>query len=61
MTGRIRVIDVTAFKGRGGTVPGGAATVLQLSLQSGKELKSMTVRALANEVVVGLMSITLIR
>ena len=60
-TGRIRVIDVTAFKGRGGTVPGGAATVLQLALQSGKELKSMTVRALANEVVVGLMSATLIR
>jgi hypothetical protein len=60
-TGRIRVIDVTAFKGRGGTVPGGAATVLRLALQSGKELKSMTVRALANEVVVGLMSVTLIR
>jgi len=60
-TGRIRVIDVTAFRGRGGTVPGGAATVLQLPLQSGKELKSMTVRALANEVVIGLMSATLVR
>ncbi len=60
-TGRIRVIDVAAFKGRGGTVPGGAATVLQLPLQSGKELKSMTVHALANEVVIGLMSATLIR
>ena len=59
-TGRIRAIDIAAFKGRGGTVPGGAATVLRLPLQSGKELKSMTVRALANEVVIGLMSATLI-
>ena len=60
-TGSIRVIDIAEFKGRGGTVPGGAATVLQLPLQSGKELKSMTVRAIANEVVIGLMSATLLR
>jgi len=46
-TGSIRVIDIAEFKGRGGTVPGGAATVLQLPLQSGKDLRSMTVRAIA--------------
>ena len=60
-TGEIRVLDVAAFKGRGGVVPGGAATVLDLPLDSGKELKSLTVRATANEVVIGLMAATLIR
>jgi len=58
-TGSIRVIEIAEFKGRGGTVSGGAATVLQVSLQSGKELKSMSLRAIANEVVIGLMSATL--
>jgi hypothetical protein len=60
-TGEIRVLDIAAFKGRGGPVPGGAATVLDLPLESGKELKSLTVRALANEVVIGLMAATLLR
>ena len=50
-----------AFKGKGGKVPGGAATVLDLPLDPAKELKSLTVRALANEVVIGLMSVTLAR
>jgi hypothetical protein len=60
-TGAIRVIDIAEFKGRGGPIPGGAATVLDLPLQSSKELKSLTVRAIANEVVIGLMSATLVR
>ena len=60
-TGEIRVLDIAAFKGRGGPVPGGAATVLDLPLESGQELKSLTVRALANEVVIGLMAATLLR
>ncbi len=60
-TGKIRLLDVSAFKGKGGRVPGGAATVLDLALNPDKELKSLTVRALANEVVVGLMSVTLER
>jgi hypothetical protein len=60
-SGRIRVLDIAGFKGRGGTIPGGAATVLDLPLQPGKELKSLTVRAIANEVVIGLMSATVIR
>jgi hypothetical protein len=55
------VLDIAAFKGRGGPIPGGAATVLDLGLQPGKELKSLTVRALANEVVIGLMAATLVR
>jgi hypothetical protein len=60
-TGKIRVLELAAFKGKGHTVPGGAATVLDLPLDPGQELKSLTVRALANEVVIGLMSLTLAR
>jgi hypothetical protein len=60
-TGKIRILDVASFKGKGGKVPGGAATVLTLPLDPAKELKSLTVRALANEVVIGLMSVTLER
>jgi len=61
VTGNIRLPDVASFKGKGRKVPGGAATVLELPLNPAKELKSLTVRALANEVVVGLMSVTLAR
>ncbi len=60
-TGNIRVLDMADFKSRGGVVPGGAATVLALPLDGKKELKSLTVRAIANEVVIGLMSVTLQR
>jgi len=37
------------------------ATVLDLPLDPAKELRSLTVRTLANEVVIGLMSVTLER
>jgi hypothetical protein len=60
-TGRIRILNAETFKGKGGTVPGGAATVLELPLDPNKELKSLTVHALANEVVIGLMAVTLER
>ena len=42
-------------------IDGGAATVLELPLDPRKKLKSLTVRALANDVVIGLMSVTLAR
>ncbi|WP_317173341.1 DUF4450 domain-containing protein [Hymenobacter armeniacus] len=42
-------------------IDGGAATVLELPLNPAKKLKSLTVRALANDVVIGLMSVTLAR
>ncbi len=60
-TGQIRVLDEATFKGQGGKVAGGAATVLDLALDPAKELRSVTVRALANDVVIGLMSVTLAR
>ena len=60
-TGAVRILEVESFKGRGGKIPGGAGTVLELPLDPTKELKSLTLRALANEVVIGLMSVTLER
>ena len=60
-TGTVRVLDYATFKGQGRAIPGGAATVLELSLDPAKELKSLTVRALANDVVIGLMAATLER
>jgi hypothetical protein len=60
-TGQIRVLDVNEFKGKGRTVPGGAATVLDLPLDLGKELKSLSIHSMANEVVIGLMAVTLQR
>ncbi len=60
-TGRVRLLDLAAFKGHGGRVPGGAATVLELSLDPAKPLKSLTLHTLANEVVIGLMAVTLQR
>ncbi len=60
-TGRVRVLDFGTFKGRGGTVAGGAATVLVLPLEPSKELRSMTLRATANDVVIGVMAATLVR
>lgn len=60
-TGTVRALDAATFKGRGREIPGGAATVLSLSLDSAKELRSLTVRALANDVVIGLMAATLER
>jgi hypothetical protein len=42
-------------------IDGGAATVLQVPLDRSKTLHSVTVRALANDVVIGLMGVTLDR
>ena len=60
-TGEVRMPDPVNFKGKGGAVRGGAATVLSLPLRADKELQSLTVRTLANDVVIGLMSATLLR
>ena len=42
-------------------IDGGAATVLSMELNSSKKLKSLTLKTLANDVVIGLMSVTLKR
>jgi hypothetical protein len=60
-TGRVRLPEPGAVDFKGGKVPGGAATVLDLALKPDRELKSFTLRALANDVVVGVMAVTLAR
>ncbi|TDO99208.1 DUF4450 domain-containing protein [Flavobacterium sp. 245] len=54
--------DFTVIKGfTNYGVDGGAATILDLPLDKNKTLKSLTLKAIANDVVIGLMSVTLIR
>jgi hypothetical protein len=54
-TGKVRTVV------KPGKIDGGAATALDMALNPAKELKTLTVRALANEVVIGLMALTLAR
>ncbi|MCP2028243.1 hypothetical protein L1276_003413 [Flavobacterium sp. HSC-32F16] len=42
-------------------VDGGAGTILELPLDKNKTLKNLTLKTIANDVVIGLMSVTLIR
>lgn len=42
-------------------IDGGAATVLNVPLNPNKQLRSMTLKTVANDVVIGLMSVTLVR
>lgn len=60
-TGLTRILDATTSKGKGGAVPGGAATVLHLPLDPSKQLASLTVEAELYGVVVGLLAATLVR
>lgn len=41
------------------SIPGGAAQMLEIGLEKGKTLKSLTLRATANDVVIGMLAITL--
>lgn len=52
-------ITIRGFSNRG--IDGGAATVLDLPLDINKELKSVVIHSIANDVVIGLMSLTLVR
>ena len=56
-TGKIRI----PVKGKGGKVPGGAATVLDIPLDQRKQVKSLKIRTITNEVVIGLMAATMVR
>lgn len=51
--------DVPGFKKAVAEIEGGAAILLDMPLNARKKLKRLTLRALSNEVVVGLMGITL--
>ncbi|MEN2487146.1 DUF4450 domain-containing protein [Flavobacterium sp. B11] len=54
--------DFKAIKGFSNYgVEGGAGTILDLPLNKNKTLKSLTLKTIANDVVIGLMGVTLIR
>ncbi len=60
-TAKLRVMDPDACKSRGALIPGGSATLLDLPLDPTKDLQSLTLRTLGNEVVIGLLAVTLAR
>jgi hypothetical protein len=43
----------------GREIPGGAAQILSMPLNPQKPLRSLTLRTLSNDVVIGLMALTL--
>ena len=61
-TAAVTVPDPATFKGASReAIDGGAATVLPVALDRSRTLQSVTVRALANDVVIGVMGVTLDR
>jgi len=60
-TGNMRILTPGECRSRGAKIPGGAATVLDLPLDDSKDLRSLTLRTLGNEVVIGLMAVTMER
>ena len=60
-TGTTRLLDLASFKGNGGPVPGGAATILFLPLDPRKRLASLKVEASLYGIVVALLAATLVR
>ena len=52
-------ISIRGFSSRG--IEGGAGTVLDVPLNPAKELKSLKLKTIANDVIIGLMSVTLVR
>lgn len=54
-----KFVSIKGFSNFG--IDGGAATVLSMPLNRNKELKSLELKAIANDVIIGLMSVTLVR
>lgn len=54
-----KFVTIQGFSNFG--IDGGAATVLSMPLNGNKELKSLELKAIANDVIIGLMSVTLVR
>jgi len=52
-----RALNIRGVYGR--EIPGGAAQILSMPLNPQKKLKSLTLRTLSNDVVIGLMAVTL--
>jgi hypothetical protein len=61
-TGKVvSVYDQSLQLFNGKTINGGAATVLDLPLNVNKKLQSLTLESIANDVVIGIMAISLLR
>jgi hypothetical protein len=60
-TGAIVAGEESKANYNGKEIEGGAATVLDMPLDPSKTLKHITVKTLANDVVIGLMAVTLLR
>ena len=58
MAGSYNYSTIKGFTNRG--IDGGAATVLEYPLNPAKTLQSLTVHAIANDVVIGLMAVTVL-
>jgi len=61
MSGHVRQPEAGAISSHVGIINGGAATVLSFPLDPSRSLQSLTVHAIANDVVIGLMAATLAR
>jgi len=60
-TGNIISSDQSLAKWNGKEISGGAATILDLPLDPQKKLKQFVLKTIANDVVIGLMGLTLLR
>lgn len=60
-TGKLRLLSYQDCESKNKLIAGGSANVLDLPLDSRKDLKQLTVRALSNEVVIGVLAVTLQR
>jgi hypothetical protein len=60
-TGRTRVLDRATFKGKGGDVEGGAATIVHLALDPARSLTSLKVEVSLYPMVAALLAATLVR
>ena len=59
-TARVRVLEPAALpQALLGKIDGGSATVLEMQLDRNKALRSVQLHTLANDVVIGLMGVTL--
>ncbi len=60
-SGKTRLLDSVEFRGKGRSVPGGSANVLELPLDPTKSLASLQVEAKLYGIVIGLLGATLVR
>jgi hypothetical protein len=60
-TGKTRVLESGSFKGKGGEIRGGAATILGLTLDPKRALLSLKVEADLYGIVMALLGVTLVR